>query len=197
MDNELIEKFEKAIDEGNQEVLQFMYDIAYEETVDFVKNDMLPAIIKNRYAPAFGWSAEFNTIPEYLDFIDSLMGKDGYGEERLKNYIKKHINDYHSKEELADIKEWYGGGGGWFDYVVDEIIEDFNLQDAIDILAGDVLKSLKTNEDIVYDWIDKYEYDLLDNIYEQLIENRDFEELLDRIKQYGRIEELRDILNKE
>jgi hypothetical protein len=199
MDEGLIEKLEKAIEEGNQEVLQLLYDVAYAEVADFVKNEMLPAMIENLYAPAFGWSADFKTIPEYLSFIDSLMGKEGYGEEKLKKYIKKHISDYQSKEDLAEIKEWYGGGKGWFDYVVDEIIADFDLKDAIDILANDILKSVKTNEGIVYDWIDRYGNELLDNIYnmyEQLIKDRGFEELLNRIKQYGYIKELRDILNK-
>jgi len=131
------------------DIFSIITDIIYLDNLEYFERYTLPSMINNRYAPAFGWDADFKDKVEYLVFINKLYGKDDVAEEYIIDYITYNIESfYNNKEELQEDIEWFGD----IKDVAYAIFEKLSLKEIIDII------SIKVEEDIDKGKIDVRDY---------------------------------------
>jgi len=131
------------------DIFSIITDIIYLDNLEYFERYTLPSMINNRYAPGFGWDADFKDKVEYLVFINKLYGKDDVAEEYIIDYITYNIESfYNNKEELQEDIEWFGD----IKDVAYAIFEKLSLREIIDII------SIKVEEDIDKGKIDVRDY---------------------------------------
>jgi hypothetical protein len=87
----------------SKEQEQMLFDVYYEERLDFFKNRTLQAILYNEFAPAWGWDG-VRSSKEYLDLIRLIYSDN---EKRFYQILKKYRIDEddlpYSIKELAYV----------------------------------------------------------------------------------------------
>jgi hypothetical protein len=114
----------------------------------------LPAMIYNQFAPSYDWYAGFKRTNEYLDFADSLVGKESWGHETLTKYIQESLEDYYSSEEIKEYEDYYGREEGRA-ALVEKVRNQLTLNDVISILAPKLMKFItdERNRKRIREWI--------------------------------------------
>jgi hypothetical protein len=87
----------------SEEQMEKLFDVYYEERLEFFKNRTLPAILYNEFAPSYGWTG-VRSSKEYLDLIRLIYSDD---ERRFYQILRKYrINEDElpwSVREVADV----------------------------------------------------------------------------------------------
>jgi hypothetical protein len=141
--------------------MKSLEDIYYGEKMQFFIKYTLPAMLRNQYAPSYGWCADF-TKKTYLEFIDRLYGNSGYAEEYLLSEIRKHITSYFSNEEIDEAIDYYGEEDA-IDLLVLEVYENITLNDVIDFFLVKVNNDLESGNIDVKLFYDIYVFDPFDS----------------------------------
>jgi len=169
---------------NEQKIDQIINDIVYLEEFNFFKNYTLPSMLRNKFAPAYGWSADFRDKKEYINFINNLYrGDECFTQEYIIKYLIANIDNYYeNKDELIEDIEWFEG----IEFVAEEIFMKLSMEDIIDIMAEKVeddIKNGRLDQDI-QDYFD-CSWDLF--CYEDKINSlkNDSDMLMELIKKYG------------
>jgi len=189
-----IEALKKAIERKDEEVLRILEDAIYLKELEFFKEKVFPAIIRNKSVPAWGWEASRN-VNEYLRRIDTILGEKGAGLEALIKEVEKHVEDYYDEEDIEYMKKNYID---WrrvsAEFIVDEFIRGNELSGVADIISDIIEDEMKkrriTIEEVFDNIIPPYHYEELENY----IENEDYDELLDIVENAGFTSELEKVL---
>lgn len=193
----MIEKIKKKLKTQDNEFRQFLTELAFESEFDFFKNRTLPAMLENRFAPAYGWSQDFRTVKEYNHFIDELYGEEGFAERTVINLIAKHLPDFLSKEEVLDVftEVLSSGDKSIIRDTAWEIYQNMSLQEVIDILSNIVEKDLKSGkiDEKVYEFFLSCYSDFSFDSVMELEENP--EEIIRLAEKFGKYRKLQEVVN--
>jgi len=190
-DEVFIDALKKALDANDEGVRKLVGDAFYQAQIKFAKSQTLPAMLRNDYAPAFGWSAEFRRVDDYLSFIDELYGEKGKAKELLRDYVEKNIRNYADTERIKYYKYEYERD--WKIELASEIVAEFSLDDVIDILADIIEKDMKAGKIDVEKYIEEnWDWGAL---YDELYSLSPIE-IWDMVEEYGDIEKLKKLLRK-
>jgi len=176
---------------NKNEIANIIYDIVYRERLHFFESYTLPSMLYNRYAPAFGWNADFRNEEEYMRAIDEIYNEQGFAKEYIINDIVKNIKDYKTEDELKEDLEWFSD----IESIAEDIFDKFSIREVIDFLAPKVEKDLKDGKLDIGDIFDRFFF--YDHTADFLTLIEDSDQLIELAKKYKLYDKLVNALQLE
>jgi len=194
-DKEVLEILIRLKDE---EIEDFVYEVMYQYYVEFIYKKVIPSLLRNEFVSIGGIGGDIGSVEEYLRFVDDLVGREGFGERKVKGYIKRNIgefvlNGFVTEEEVRsrDINE-----------LVDEIYEELDVDDVIDILYSEVMSVVEKKPRHVEDWVNNllmtYYVGYIEGDVEMVMSGEaDLDVFYNYVKDFGLMRKLRGLIERK